>query len=459
MVVTGVSLDQRFADSMGQLLGPDFPTDIGLAVSGGGDSMAMLTLAHNWAHVWGTRLWVVTVDHGLRPESAEESAFVTEEARALGHPHATLRWHWDGQGNKMDAARRGRLDLIDRWRGTLRHVLMAHTRDDVAETFLLRLKRGSGVEGLSAMAATRPVRHQGLRDLATTDFDGDLPRQWERVKGGPGRPGSFHIVRPCLDMTRAELRHYLTVLRGRWVEDPSNDDPAYDRVKMRQALPVLDGLGLDVATLARTAERMARAQAALRARAVQVWRTVQPETVQRYWSGDILIDRAGFETIERETQLRLLAAALQFVSTNPYRPRADPLEALLERVLAGGTGTLHGCEVRAEGRHLRILREFRAVAQVQTRVGDHDLWDGRWKVFHNEMKGLTVRALGEDGWAQCPDRGPDTPAFHAARSLPSIWDGPRLVACDAMGLGPGATTRLWPMGQELLSFEAFLLSH
>ena len=98
---------------MGQCLGPDFPTDIGLAVSGGGDSMAMLHLAAGWARVYGVRLRVVTVDHGLRAESAAEAAMVAEEARSLGLPHSTLRWTgWDGQGNLQDAARAARRDLI-----------------------------------------------------------------------------------------------------------------------------------------------------------------------------------------------------------------------------------------------------------------------------------------------------------------------------------------------------------
>jgi tRNA(Ile)-lysidine synthase len=139
-----VSLAQRFAEAMGDLLGPEFPEEIALAVSGGGDSMAMLALAHDWARVWGLRLWVVTVDHGLRPESAAEAEMVARECALLGHPHAVLRWHWDGQGNKMDAARRARLALIDGWRGRVRHVLLAHSRDDIAEGFLMRLAARGG---------------------------------------------------------------------------------------------------------------------------------------------------------------------------------------------------------------------------------------------------------------------------------------------------------------------------
>ena len=89
---------------MGRLLGPDFPTDIGLAVSGGGDSMAMLYLAHNWTHQYGVRLWIATVDHGLRAESPAEARMVVEECKALGWSHATLQWTWDRQGN-VEAAR------------------------------------------------------------------------------------------------------------------------------------------------------------------------------------------------------------------------------------------------------------------------------------------------------------------------------------------------------------------
>lgn len=456
-------LDQRFAEAMGALIGPDFPADIGLAVSGGGDSMAMLYLAHNWTRVWGVRLWVCTVDHGLRPDSADEAALVAEDCRALGWPHATLRWHWDGQGNLMEAAREGRLQLIDRWRGRLRHVLMAHTRDDLAETFLMRLARGSGVEGLSAMAASRPVRRDALRPLAEAEVDGALPPRGERIADGPGRPDPFELVRPCLGMTRAELRHYLTVLKGRWVEDPSNDDPAYDRVRIRQALPRLAELGLTVDVLADTADRMARARDALARRALSVWNEIGQEGRVGYIpTGEILFDRTGFEAVERDTQMRLLAAALQWVATADYRPRAEPLEDLMDRLLGGGGGTLHGCEARMERDGLRVFREFKAVAEVTVPHATNELWDGRWRVFAaawRESDGVEIRALGDTGWMQVPDKPEGCPPHHSARSLPALWQGERLLACDAMGVGPGATTHLWPMGQELHGFKAFLMSH
>lgn len=454
-----MSLDQRFSDAIGQLIGPDFPTAIGLAVSGGGDSMAMLTLAHNWAHRWGVGLWVCTIDHGLRPESAAEAAMVAEECAALGHAHATLRWHWDGQGNKMDAARRGRLRLLDEWRGVLCHVLMAHTRDDVAETFLMRLARGSGVEGLSAMADRRRVTFSGGSG-EPEDFDGDLPQRYACKKGMRVRPGAYEVVRPCLDMTRAELRHYLTVLKGRWVDDPSNDDPTYERVKVRQARCALDDLGLDLDTVAATAHRMARARDALRARAAQIWGEIGTQgRVGCAATGELLLDRAGFEVIERDTQLRLLAAALQWVASREYRPRVDPLGALLDRILGGGGGTLHGAEAVMERDRLRVFREYKAVSALAGPMGQ---WDTRWRVFaqgFRDLPDMQVRALGDAGWQQVATKPADSPPYRSARSLPAIWQGDTVLACDALGVGPGDTTRLQPIGREYASFKGFLLSH
>jgi len=434
----GFDLQGHFAERMGALLGPDFSADIGLAVSGGGDSMAMLTLAHNWTHAFGVRLWVVTVDHGLRPESAEEAAFVARECAALGHPHVTLKWDgWDGRGNLQEAARAARLRLIDGWRGRVRHVLMAHTADDQAETFLMRLARGSGVDGLAAMAPSRFVpggahgpQGEGYPPEATCE------------------DGGFWILRPLLGARREDLRHFLTVLKGQWIEDPSNQDRRFDRVKMRQALAQLAPLGLDVATLAGTAERMARAREALQRRAVEAG----AEVARQRW-GDLLFDRDGLAALDAETRLRLLAAGLQYVAAHPYRPRAAALEEAAERTLSGGTTTLHGCLLRAEKAELRICREFGAVASVDAPVGA--LWDNRVTITGEALAGHVVRALGEAGAAQLPTR-PEGLPYQSLIAQPAVFDGATLVAFQPAGIGPEHEVD-WTAGQG--SFKAFLGMH
>ena len=444
------SLDQRFAGAMGDLLGPDFPSDIALAVSGGGDSMAMLTLAHNWAHVWGTRLWVVTIDHGLRPEAAQEAALVRETCAELGHPHATLRWHRDGTGNVMAEARAARLALIDRWRGGLRHVLMAHTRDDVAETFLMRLRRGSGVDGLAAMAPRRVVAQQ-------VDVPGEITG--DAPPTAP-RDGGYEVLRPCLSMRRAELRHYLSVLKGRWVDDPSNDDDRFERVRMRRLLADLDAQGLGADCLADTAQRMARSREALARRAADIRERIGVEPqVNGVPTGEIVIDRDGLAPVERETQLRLLAAALQYVASADYRPRADALEAALDRLLSGGSTTLHGCELRCERARIRVFREYSAVAGHLVQMGPRAVWDGRWRLENAALEGLCIRALGEDGWRQVAVKPDVAPPFVSARSLPSVWDGEELIACPAMGVGPACFVALRPANGAAPDFRNFLLSH
>ncbi len=440
------SLDQRFAEAMGQLLGPHFPTDIGLAVSGGGDSMAMLYLAHNWTRVWGVRLWVCTVDHGLRPEAAGEAAMVARECAALGWPHATLKWTWDGQGNVMDRARQARLELIDRWCGEVRHVLMAHTEDDVAETFVMRLARGSGADGLAAMDATR--RFSGIfpcPSLTSAEVSGVLPPSNPPGEGRALGPEGFTVVRPLLEVRRADLRHYLRVLQGPWVDDPTNDDPAYERSRVRLAGEALASLGLDAGTLAGAARRMARVSEALAVRALQVWREHGREEMA---TGDLRIARDGFAEVERETQMRVLSAALMHVSEAEYPPREAPLESLLDMLLAGGPGTLHGCEAVVEKEHIRIFREYAEVAECRAGVEEGALWDGRWMIRWQEAyDGCEVRALGHEGWVQAGEKPEGTPPYKAARSLPAVWDGMRLIACDGIGFGPQGAFSLAPGGR------------
>lgn len=425
--MTADGLDARFAARMGALLGPDFPPAIGLAVSGGGDSMAMLALAHGWARVMGIGLRVVTIDHGLRAAAADEAAMVAAECAALGHPHRILHWHWDGQGNLQDAARQARRDLIGAWRGDLSHVLFAHTADDQAETVLLRLMRGSGVEGLAGMAPARAVHD------AT---------------------GSWWILRPLLAERRADLRNYAETLKLPFVDDPSNDDPRYDRVRMRQAIATL---GLSVDGLAQTGERMARAAIACRARSADIARViVTEERLGDLYTGDLLIDRDGLACTERDTQMRIIAAGLQWVSSDRYRPRAHALEGLLDRLLAGGSGTLQGVNATTSTAAIRLSREHAALRHAAQPAQARQRWDGRWRVADAPEPGLIIRSLGPDGWAQRPDRDTIFPPARAAYAWPALFRGDQLVACPLLGVGATGEIVFHPLRGH---FAQFLESH
>lgn len=223
----------RFAEGLTRLLGPRFAgarADLGLAVSGGPDSLALLLLAG--AALPG-RVRAATVDHGLRTESAAECAFVAQVCAGLGVPHATLPVQV-AQGNLQGEARTARYAALVGWAEAegLAALVTAHHADDQAETLLARLNRASGVAGLA-----------GVRALGRA-------------------PGStLPLVRPLLDWRRAELAEVVAAAGLAAVDDPSNRDPRFDRVRLRAALREADWL--DVGAVARSAQHLAEADAAL----------------------------------------------------------------------------------------------------------------------------------------------------------------------------------------------------
>ncbi|ACE99855.1 tRNA(Ile)-lysidine synthetase [Rhodopseudomonas palustris TIE-1] len=208
-----------------------------LAVSGGPDSLALMWLAARWRKSLkqGPALAVVTVDHGLRPEAAAEARAVKRLAASLDLPHRTLRWSGDKPSTGIQAAARGaRYRLLANAAKTLgaSHVMTAHTRDDQAETVLMRLSRGSGIAGLAAMA--REIERDGVV-----------------------------LARPLLDVPKARLIATLAKARIAFATDPSNADPRFTRPRLRELMPQLAAEGCDARSLVRLAVRAARADAAL----------------------------------------------------------------------------------------------------------------------------------------------------------------------------------------------------
>jgi tRNA(Ile)-lysidine synthase len=292
-----------------------------VAVSGGGDSVALMHLLARWAKkARKPAPVVVTVDHGLRDDSAKDARQVLRWAKALGLQAKALRWAGPRPTADIEAAARdARYRLMGDWarraeRGAL---YVAHTGDDQAETFLLRLARGSGLDGLSAMRplASYPVR--GFQDLV--------------------------VVRPLLSLPRDDLRAHLSGNGHPWLEDPMNGEDRFARVRLRKLLPALEEVGLTRARMAGAAVHLARAREALDA----VTEAVLLRAARSEASG-VHIDAAALTSAPREIALRAFAQLLMTVSGQPYRPRFERLERLFDAIrdnTLGGGATLHGCRV------------------------------------------------------------------------------------------------------------------
>lgn len=390
--------------------------DLALAVSGGGDSMAMMHLAA----AAGLRPFVVTVDHGLRPDSAAEAARVAEVAAGLGLSHQTLRWQgWDGRGNLQDAARKARRRLMADWAAGqgIGSIALAHNQEDLAETFLMRLARGAGVDGLSAMAEV-----------------------WAE--------GGILWQRPLLWAGRAELRDWLARQGLTWAEDPSNQNLRFDRVRMRQALGPLAALGLTVDRLAQSARHLAEARLAL-------------EHLAEDWAARALREEAGtvriaatFWQAPDETQRRLLQRIILWIAPAAYGPRGTQLGLLRQSLASGRPATLAGCRFVVDGQGLRALREPRA---LKRRVAAGQIWDGRWRLHGPAPEGTELGPLGAEGLAQIPDwRATGLPRVALIPS-PALWQGDRLIAAPLAAFGPTSYSAV-PL-QPLLGRNSLALSH
>lgn len=395
-------LPSWFADMMQRLM-PD-PGRIGLAVSGGSDSMALLALAAIWRKA---HLCVATVDHGLRPESLHEARFVAQHAQKFGLKHTILTWGaWDGRGNLQDAARQARQALLAQWaqREKLDAVLIGHTQDDQAETFLLRLARGSGVDGLACM---QPVQQ------------------------------SHGVIwlRPLLDMSRHDLRAWLTERDQKWVDDPSNENSDFDRIKARKLQTLLSPLGLTPARLAETAGRMREARTVLDQAA-----DMAQNRLRRMEYGDIVFEAEAFDALPEETRYRLIARALCEVASRPYRPRLKSLQ----RALSVSRATLHGCLISRNRHDVRISREPRAVQTQRAELGAP--WDTRWHIEPPEdvtpSQGMHIAALGDIGLAICKDRSLWCVPRQSLIASPAVWRGPQLIAAPLAGFAPEWRLRL-----------------
>jgi tRNA(Ile)-lysidine synthase len=326
---------------MRELRAQDAPWPGAVAVSGGSDSVALMLLLADWARQTGEPgPAVLSVDHGLQPGSAAQAAAVVERARHHGLKAEVLVWRGSKPASDIEAAaREARYRLLGEWCSAqgLGALYVAHTIDDQAETFLLRLARGSGVDGLSAMSPIAPIPAGKHRDVV--------------------------VVRPLLKVSRSFLRCYLEARAERWLEDPMNADSRFARVRMRAAWPALEAAGVSSARVADAARHLARARSALDRTTAELL-----TRIAHVAPASAVVDRFALASAPEEIGLRALAHLLMHISGRVYRPRFASLETLFCTIRNGELGsgrTLHGCCVYSAPRReaifgpetLRIVRE------------------------------------------------------------------------------------------------------
>ncbi|PWC79150.1 cell cycle protein [Azospirillum sp. TSH64] len=405
---------EEFAHALAALGGFEPSPAVAVGVSGGGDSVALVLLLRHWVAERGGSLLALTVDHGLRPESAGEAAAVGRAMARLGVPHRILRW--DGakpSAGIQAAARTARHRLLGAAcaEAGILHLALAHHRDDQAETVLLRLARGSGIDGLAGMA---PVRADG----------------------------AVRVIRPLLRFSHERLLATCRAGGVDWIEDPSNSNPRFARARLRAARETLGGEGLDAGRLGEVARRAGRARAALE----QATAALLAEAATVHPEGWITLAPAPLRAAPLEIALRALGAALAAVGGPAYPVRDEALERLLDGLKDGQGGaktgaTLGGCVVRMRRGAVMVAREPVAVTERPTVApGGTIRWDGRFdlRVSPGHCRPVTVAALGAEGWRewagrQAPKGVPDLPV-PVRETLPSLWSGTDLLGVPMIGM-------------------------
>lgn len=396
-----------------------------IAVSGGGDSLALLVLFARYLRETGKAVkpLAVTVDHRLRPSSAEEARLVGEIAAGFGVDHRIMNWDGPKPATGVAAAaREARHRLLAQAAAEAGTdiVLTGHTRDDQAETVLMRRARGAG-RGEAGIAPA-------------TLFCGEC---W--------------FVRPLLRIRRKSLREFLASAGQAWVDDPTNVDPSYERARTRAALS-----GVEMEQLSAEAEQAAglRTDVGLRAAALIRSHAGMP------MPGLLRLDRNFVSTRDREAAIYALRILLACAGGRPQLPDQSRVAALFDRLGAVNLRTtLSRSVIDARGTGIFILRERRnlpAPSAIQS-----GLWDGRFRIEGSASDGVVIPA-GTQGWTDAHDAEAAQAGVPLSLARAAFATLPALRANGAMQLLDRTPVRLdvvaapvvAPWARYLPSFDA-----
>lgn len=408
-------LPEFFSDTLQGMLPEGPPNRLAVAVSGGSDSMALVLLAKDWADRNGISLTALTVDHGLRTSSADEAIQVKDWLEARGIETRIL--HWTGPYPKtgvQEAARNARYQLMEETclLAGIGALLLGHQMEDQLETLLMRLSKGSGLEGLTAM---------------------------QRV----GARGRLRLMRPLLTVRREILRNYLQAEKQGWIDDPSNENPIYTRTRVGAVLTEMQQLpGSNIEAIALSLARLQRACESLDILArqkIDAHCEVSP-------LGFIRMPEMALDDCPDELALRILSASLSCVGGG-QRIKLSALEQLYQRLFkdrSNKSGTISGAQIHKTGMGWLFCREpgRAGLPVIDLNTGQREwFWDNRFIVSDTTPgtplpAGLSLRAMGVDGWRQLQEDADskifsDIPA-RVRHSLPALWSEGEIVAAPLL---------------------------
>jgi tRNA(Ile)-lysidine synthase len=371
-----------------------------IGVSGGSDSLALSVLARLYALENNSNFVALIIDHKLRKESARETRKTLKNLKDKNIESKILTYKGKNfSSNIQKLARDLRYDLFEKYciKNKIKFLILAHHQDDLVENFYIRLIRGSGIKGLTS-----------------------LQNVFEYSK-------NFYLLRPLLNFTKKELLEVTKKTYLQWIEDPSNKDDKFLRVRVRKMKNKLQKEGLDPRRIIKTIENLNKAKSSLD---FYVHKS-EKKYLDFYKEGYSTIKLSILKNEAQEVIFRLIIKAIHFVSGEYYPPRSDSLNSLIKNISQKNfkSTTLGGCLIEKNKNLLSFFREDRNVpTETLNKKQQRKNWDDRFLVFGNlkNSQRLIVKKLGNNGIEYLKknkfiDYGVKIPA-HAKKTLPSFWN-------------------------------------
>ena len=319
--------------------------NISVAVSGGIDSMALMLILDLWCKNNNTNLTAITVDHKLREESTNEAIYVNSLCKEKNIKHVILTWEGEKPDHNIELiARENRYKLISNYckNNKIDYVFIAHHLQDQAETFLIRLFRGSGIDGLSSMK--KIVENYNLK-----------------------------IIRPFLNIEKEDLRQYLLENKIEWIEDESNNDEKYLRNKIRLFLNSFENRDDIIKRIDFAVNQINDCK------------------------GTCILNKHFLLQEDENIILKILAQISMIVSGNKYKPRLEKLRRLLDTIQNEDKikYTFYGCVFESYNNDIMVYREYNSIKEdVDLIYNQEVIWDNRFKIILTKnISGLKVGCI------------------------------------------------------------------